>query len=97
VIAAAFPATPVYAAWRFILVLVVVPCSLPSCWSFAGLHRGAFLLPPRMRPSRWEVSLSQVQAMITGRAPGLVHAVTLALAVSAAELLYRMLDMRNGY
>jgi uncharacterized membrane protein YccC len=41
--------------------------------------------------------LSQVRAMIEGRAPGLAHAFAMALAASAGEVLYRVLEMPNGY
>ena len=58
---------------------------------------GRFFAPATNAPFTAGTILSQVHAMITGRAPGLVHAVTMALAVSAAELLYRVLDMPNGY
>jgi hypothetical protein len=97
VIAAAFPATPVYAAWRFILVLVGGAVQLAVVLVIRRFAPGCFFTPATNAPFTVGRILSQVHAMITGRAPGLVHAVTMALAVSAAELLYRVLDMPNGY
>jgi hypothetical protein len=97
VIAAAFPATPVYAAWRFILVLVGGAVQLAVVLVICRFAPGCFLAPATNAPFTVGSILSQVYAMITGRAPGLVHAVTMAVAVSAAELLYRVLDMPNGY
>jgi uncharacterized membrane protein YccC len=35
--------------------------------------------------------------MTEGRAPGLAHAFAMALAVSGGEVLYRVLEMPNGY
>jgi hypothetical protein len=97
VIAAAFPATPVYAAWRFILVLVGGAVQLAVVLVIRRFAPGCFFAPATNAPFTVGRILSQVHAMITGRAPGFMHAVTMALAVSAAELLYRVLDMPNGY
>jgi hypothetical protein len=97
VIAAAFPATPVYAAWRFILVLAGGAVQLAIVLVIRRVAPACFFAPATNAPFTVESILSRVHAMITGRAPGLVHAVTMALAVSVAELLYRVLDMPNGY
>jgi hypothetical protein len=97
VIAAAFPATQVYAAWRFILVLAGGAVQLAVVLALRWLAPGHLFAPAANASFTVGSILSQVRGMIAGRAPGLGHAVTLALAVSAAELLYRVLDMPNGY
>lgn len=97
VIAAAFPATPVYAAWRFILVLAGGAVQLAIVLASRWLAPGHLFAPATNASFTLGSILSQIRDMIANRAPGLGHAITMALAVSAAELLYRVLDMPNGY
>jgi Fusaric acid resistance protein-like len=97
VIAAAFPATPVYAAWRFILVLAGGAVQLAIVLAIRWLAPGHLFAPATNASFTVRSILSQIRDMIASRAPGLGHAIAMALAVSAANLLYRMLDMPNGY
>src|SRR3984957_18141433 len=97
VIAAAFPATPVYAAWRFILVLAGGAVQLAIVLAIRRLAPGHLFAPATNASFTMGSILSQIRDMIASRAPGRGHAITMALAVSAAELLYRVLDMPNGY
>jgi hypothetical protein len=92
VIAAAFPATPVYAAWRLVLVLAGGAVQLIVVQAIRWLAPGHLFRPAANAPFTVRSILSQVRDLIAGRAPGLGHAVTMALAVSTGELVYRMLD-----
>jgi hypothetical protein len=97
VIAAAFPATPIYAAWRFALVLAGGAVQVFVVLAIRSLGPGRLFTPKPNAPFTVGNIVSQVRAISAGRAPGLGHAITMALAVSVAELLYRVLDMPNGY
>jgi Fusaric acid resistance protein-like len=97
VISAAFPATPVYAAWRFVLVLAGGAVQLAVVLAIRWLAPGRCFAPAANASVTVGSIISQVGAIIAGHAPGLAHAFTMALAVSAGELLYRVLDMPNGY
>jgi uncharacterized membrane protein YccC len=61
------------------------------------LAPGHLFRPAANAPFTVRSILSQVHDLIAGRAPGIGQAVTMALAVSTGELVYRMLDMPNGY
>jgi len=97
VIAAAFPATPVFAAWRSLLVLAGGAVQLVVVLAIHWLAPVRFLAPAANASVTVGSILSQVRAMIEGRAPGLAHAFAMALAVSGGEVLYRVLEMPNGY
>jgi hypothetical protein len=97
VIAAAFPATPVFAAWRALLVLAGGAVQFVVVLTIHWLAPVRFLAPAANASVTVGSILSQVRAMIEGRAPGLAHAFTMALAATAGEVLYRVLEMPNGY
>ena len=97
VIAAAFPATPVFAAWRSLLVLAGGAVQLVVVLTIHWLAPVRFFAPAANASVTVGSTLSQLHAMIEGRAPGLAHAFAMALAASAGEVLYRVLEMPNGY
>jgi len=97
VLAAALPATPVYAAMRFVLVLAGGAVQFFVVQAIRSLATGRLFAPNVDASVTVESILSQVRAIITGHAPGLPHAVMMALALSVGELVYQALDLPNGY
>ncbi len=97
IISAAFPATPDYAVWRLVLVLVGSAVQVIAVLAVRSVAPLNFFAPAANASFTVSNIVLQLRAMLGGRIPGLGHALTMMLAVSAAEQLYRVFDVPNGY
>ena len=96
VIAAAFPATPAYAAWRFLLVLAGGAVQLAAVLTVRRLSGGRIFAPAARGSLSLPSIIAELRGMLAARPPGYAHAVTMTCAVSVAELLWRLLALPNG-
>ena len=97
VIAAAFPATPVFAAWRSLLVLAGGAVQLVVVLTIHWLAPVRFFAPAANASVTVGSTLSQPHTMIEGARRDLRTHSQWRWLSSAGELLYRVLEMPNGY